>query len=612
VLKGALDDFALTDIFRLISLAKKTGRLEVLRQAGHGAVFFGEGDVLFAESSLVREPLGQKLIRAGALTEGQLRRALDEHAETGLRLGQVLLSAGWVSEKDLEDAVRGQTEDAVFDLLRWEVGEFTWASGERVEAEVPVAVSVENLIMEASRRLDEMDIITRKIPSVDAVMAMAAKPPEGAVEINITPDEWRLLVLVNGSRSVATIAETVGVDDFDALKTLYGMLSAGLVEVVSPGRDATTATPEGIGESRTEAPTPPATVEPEPDVEAGPEVVPEPGPAVAIEPVTEPGARVEGEMAPAEDPFAPEVDVATPEADVAANGGTWPDVPAGPASQAVSTESYDQEVAAVPPPRGFDVGVDAEPELEVTSVDDDVAAGPPQPAAPETPAEESEPEPSRPQAWSEEGEPEASVPDAWTREAEPEPAVPPAWAEEGAWPSSGSSEGWTAEAEPEPAPAGVEVEEESPLGDLQGAVVDPAEAQEPRAEALGDEPLPRPADETAPVDEIGPVPGPVDEAEPDLRPVDPDALEEAEPEVGAGPEPESNENDVSEAPRLERSAAVRELAGLWGDPDQPGRRPASQRPADPAPVPDARKRVEDDEDIDRGVISKLIDGVKGL
>jgi hypothetical protein len=114
------------------------------------------------------------------------------------------------------------------------------------------------------------------------------------------------------------------------------------------------------------------------------------------------------------------------------------------------------------------------------------------------------------------------------------------------------------------------------------------------------------------VDEIDPVRGPVDEAEPDLRPVDPDALEEAEPEVGAGPGPESNENDVYEAPRLERSAAVRELAGLWGDPDQPGPRPAPQRRAEPAPDPDARKRVEDDEDIDRGLISKLIDGVKGL
>ena len=600
MLKGALDDFALTDIFRLISLAKKTGRLEVLRQAGHGAVFFGDGDVLFAESSLVREPLGQKLIRAGALTEGQLRRALDEHASTGLRLGQVLLSGGWVSETDLEDAVRGQTEDAVFDLLRWEVGEFTWASGERVEAEVPVAVSVENLIMEASRRLDEMDIITRKIPSADAVMAMAAKPPEGAVEINITPDEWRLLVLVNGSRSVATIAETVGVDDFDALKTLYGMLSAGLVEVVTLGREGTTATPESVGESRTETPAPPATVEPEPDVEAAPEVVPEPGPAVAIEPVTEPGPRVEGDMAPAEDPFAPEVDVATPEADVPATGDTGPAVAEGLAPEAVPTESYGQEVAAVPPPRDFDIGVDAGPELEVTSVDEDVAAGAPQPAAPETLAEELKPEPSRPEAWSEETEPEA--------------AVPPAWAEEGESPSSGSSEGWMAEAEPEPpVPAAVEVEEEPrPLGDLQSAVVDPAEAEEPRPAALGDEPRPRPADETAPVDEIDPVRGPVDEAEPDLRPVDPDALEEAEPEVGAGPGPESNENDVYEAPRLERSAAVRELAGLWGDPDQPGPRPAPQRQAEPGPDPDARKRVEDDEDIDRGLISKLIDGVKGL
>lgn len=236
MLKGTLDDFTLPDIFRLLSQSNKTGRLEVQRSAGQGNVFFRHGDVYFAESTLSRELIGQKLVKAKVLTDGQLIKALDEQAESGGRLGEVLLSSGLVSDEQLEAALRSQIEDAVFDLLRWEAGEFDWAPDEETEAEVALSVSVENLIMEGSRRLDTLAIITRKIPSENAVVAMAPAPPEGAAEINITPDEWRVLVLVNGQRTVLDIAEAVSADVFATMRTLYGLAAAGLIHV--PGFEA--------------------------------------------------------------------------------------------------------------------------------------------------------------------------------------------------------------------------------------------------------------------------------------------------------------------------------------------------------------------------------------
>src|SRR5688500_2601543 len=187
MLKGTLDDFTLPDIFRLLSQSRKSGRLDVQRSAGQGNVYFQDGDVYFAESTLSKELIGQKLVRAKVLTDGQLMKALDDQAESGGRIGEILRTADLVTEDQLETAVRSQIEDAVFDLLRWDAGEFDWAPGESVDAEVSLSVSVENLIMEGSRRLDEMAIITRKIPSEHAVVEMAPAPPEGAAEINITP-----------------------------------------------------------------------------------------------------------------------------------------------------------------------------------------------------------------------------------------------------------------------------------------------------------------------------------------------------------------------------------------------------------------------------------------
>src|SRR5688500_3844831 len=248
MLKGTLDDFTLPDVFRLMSFAKKTGCVDVVRSAGQGKVYFRAGEVYFASSSLSKEPLGQKLVRSRALTEGQLMKALDEQASSKERLGSLLLKSGLVTEEQLESAVRQQIEDAVFDLLRWELGEFEWAPGAELETEVHIGVSVENLIMEASRRLDEYEVIKRKIPSGQAILGMAATPPEGAVEINITPEEWRILVLVDGHRAVADIAAMVGLDEFGAMRVLYGLVSAGLIELVGEGAPVQQPTEEAAAQ----------------------------------------------------------------------------------------------------------------------------------------------------------------------------------------------------------------------------------------------------------------------------------------------------------------------------------------------------------------------------
>jgi hypothetical protein len=235
MLKGSLDDFTLSDIFRLLSFTKKTGKLKIARGAGDGRVFFRDGEVYFAQSSIKREALGQKLIRAGALTESALMRALDLNAQTGERVGEILLRDGSISEEQLAAGVRGQIEDAVFDLLRWEIGDFEFESHERFVVEIPISVSVENLIMEASRRLDELQTIQKKIPSTEVVLAVAPTPPEGAREINITPDEWRLLVLVDSNRTVGDICRAANLDEFTGFRTLYGLISSGLVDVASLG-----------------------------------------------------------------------------------------------------------------------------------------------------------------------------------------------------------------------------------------------------------------------------------------------------------------------------------------------------------------------------------------
>ena len=501
MLKGTLDDFTLPDIFRLMSLSKKTGSLQVERSAGQGKVYFRDGEVYYAESSLSKEPLGQKLVKNKVLTEGQLRKALDEHAGSGKRLGEVLLGSGTVGEEDIMLVVRQQIEDAAFDLLRWELGEFLWEPGVSTDPEVEIYVTVENLIMEASRRLDELEVIQRKIPSADTVLAMASTPPEGAVEINITPEEWRILVLVNGARTVREIGEMVGLDDFGAMRTLYGLVSAGLIEV--PGHtEEDVERPESSAGAEEEAP-PAEEAAPEPVQEAQPEPEPVEEPAAEAEPEPEPvQAEAEGE-APQEEQQVEE-----------------------PAAEASQDEAPVQEL-------------DPQAEAEQFYAVEEPAA---EASQDEAPAETPEPILQ-------------AVPDSPTFD---EPEMP-------------------VEAFDAPGPG--ELVAEGPASN--------GYAEDPLASEI--------LSPAAPMEEPQAPPAPEPAAE--------------QPEAPAAEIPVTSEQS-GEAPRVDRIAAMREMAGLFseGEEEDGSKRAAAEGES----APDTRKRVEDDEQVTRGLISRLIDGVKGL
>ena len=127
-LRGNLKDFSLPDVFQLVTFSRKTGVLRITREdAVEGTVWFRDGDVFFASSNWHADPLGQRLVRAQRITPQALKRALELRAqepEDGRRLGQILVDEGYITDKVLEAFVSEQIQDTIFDLMRWDEGEF--------------------------------------------------------------------------------------------------------------------------------------------------------------------------------------------------------------------------------------------------------------------------------------------------------------------------------------------------------------------------------------------------------------------------------------------------------------------------------------------------------
>ncbi|HET6498239.1 MAG TPA: DUF4388 domain-containing protein [Coriobacteriia bacterium] len=246
-LEGNLKDFSLADVFRLLSTGRKTGTLFLAQADVEGRVCFRKGRIFFASSNYSHGSLGSRLVEAEVITEKQLRQALglqkiQKKDRAARRLGQILVVEGYLDANVLEGFIQEQMNDTLFDLFRWEDGTVRFEAGEICEEEdIGISVSVENVIMEATRRLETWHRIREKIPSLETRFVMAAGPGEKSIEIHLKPREWMLLCHLHGGRSVKELSALTGYNDFETAKVLYGMSAAGLIEVEGEPEEALSA-----------------------------------------------------------------------------------------------------------------------------------------------------------------------------------------------------------------------------------------------------------------------------------------------------------------------------------------------------------------------------------
>jgi hypothetical protein len=162
------------DILKLLSSGGQTGRLDLSDGANTGEIYLRDGNLV--------------------------------HAVTGAQMG----------------------EAAFYTLMGWLQGDFNFVPNVAAP-EDSVTTATEQLLLEGARQVEEWGDIKKVIPSTDVVFKLSPTGSAGAVSLQ--PDEWQVLAQVNGTRSVAKIATNLGRDEFTVAKVLYGLATAGLLEV---------------------------------------------------------------------------------------------------------------------------------------------------------------------------------------------------------------------------------------------------------------------------------------------------------------------------------------------------------------------------------------------
>jgi hypothetical protein len=235
-LKGNLRDFSTTQLLNLIHLARKTGALTIQVSSGVSTMFFREGKLIYATASGRDGHLASVLARAGKLTDDQARVVRSRsQTQSDKELGMLLISAGHVTQPDVVNSVRSDMLETVYGLFTWSDGLFHFEPNQLPSDDViTVPIDLENIILEGSRRLKEWERLQDELPNLNVALKFTDRPQAQLRNINLNVDEWRVISYINPRNSIRQIAQRIGMDDFQIRKIIYGLLQAGLVEIIEP------------------------------------------------------------------------------------------------------------------------------------------------------------------------------------------------------------------------------------------------------------------------------------------------------------------------------------------------------------------------------------------
>ena len=234
-LKGNLRDFSTTQLLNLINLARKTGTLQIMTKGSEAKVCFKEGKLIYATLGQDGH-LADMLQKVGKLTPDQARTIREHSANQSEKaLGQMLINAGKISQNDVIQAARAHMLDVVYRLFAFVEGDFRFEPTlAPAQDHITVPIDLENVIMEGSRRLKEFERLQDELPNLDMALRFTDRPDTRLRNISLSVEEWRVVSFIKPGNSIKQIAQYNSMSDFQIRKIIYGMLQAGLVELVRP------------------------------------------------------------------------------------------------------------------------------------------------------------------------------------------------------------------------------------------------------------------------------------------------------------------------------------------------------------------------------------------
>lgn len=226
-LSGDLAGVPLPEVLQLLKFQGQTGVLDVSLEGvvpnGPPARFevaVKNGAVIAVRARDARADLllGNYFLGAGVVSRAQLDAVLQKPSSTPI--GQRLVEAGLVTTEQLRRCVGAQAQDLMVELLRARRGFFALRRGDDLlpATHISPGFSVDMLLFESLRRIDEWGVIEKHVPSFSAAFTIHSDDIH-----DLAPDEIEVLSLFKEGQSLTVhdVLRISALRAFDACKLLY-------------------------------------------------------------------------------------------------------------------------------------------------------------------------------------------------------------------------------------------------------------------------------------------------------------------------------------------------------------------------------------------------------
>jgi len=225
ILKGDLKDFSFYDILTLIKNIQKSGVL-IIEYEGEefGRIYFDHGEITHASVKNSPILIGSLLVKHKKIDEAELERILSEEKEG--KFGEKLVKSGVIDEEELKKFLKLQLVERCLHMFLIKDGSFKFIPNEKSK-ETNIKMDVDELMLELTRKYDELIEIRKVIPNDDIVLKVNPEPDMES--IIFSKDEWEIVFMCDGKKTVGEIAWSSKLGYFETLKTMRDLALSGIL-----------------------------------------------------------------------------------------------------------------------------------------------------------------------------------------------------------------------------------------------------------------------------------------------------------------------------------------------------------------------------------------------
>ena len=226
-LKGQLESYTIFFLMRHIAVEHLSGSLRVQVGRIRKAIYFLDGEIVYASSSLASDGFGERLLQQGRIGPAEYDKAT-ALVEPGRRLGRILVELGFLSENDVREGLKEQVVGIFQTLFSLTAGKFVFEKHVYVDEDYLVLVPTIPHILQSVRKSDPGRFLPL-LEAPDATVASATVPQPDSIAW-LLPQEQNLIRLVQEETPIADLVASAGPQEPDRLRALTALIVSGFLD----------------------------------------------------------------------------------------------------------------------------------------------------------------------------------------------------------------------------------------------------------------------------------------------------------------------------------------------------------------------------------------------